>query len=101
MPLTKGVLALLEAKPGKEADLRAFLVEGQAIAEQEPGTRVWYAFRVDSATFGIFDAFDDEEGRQAHLSGRIPAALGEVGPQLLAKDPDLRLVDVLAEKPQT
>jgi hypothetical protein len=53
---------------------------------------------VNDSTFGIFDAFADEQGRQAHLSGQIPAALGEVGPQLLAKDPDIRLVDVLAAK---
>jgi quinol monooxygenase YgiN len=96
--LTVGVLALLEAKPGKEAEVEAFLKSGRAIVEQEPGTVVWYAFRVDGLTFGIFDAFATEEGRQAHLSGQIPAALGEVGPRLLAKDPDIRLVEVLAAK---
>ena len=98
MKLTLGVLALLEAKPGKEAEVEAFLKSGRSIVEQEPDTVVWYAFRVDASTFGIFDAFEREEGRQAHLSGQIPAALGEVGPQLLAKDPDIRLVDVLAVK---
>ena len=98
MKLTLGVLALLEAKPGKEAEVEAFLESGRAIVEQEPGTVVWYAFRVDESTFGIFDAFADDEGRQAHLSGQIPAALGNVGPELLAKDPDIRLVDVLAVK---
>lgn len=98
MTLTLGVLALVEAKPGKEAEVEAFLRGGQAIVEQEPGTRVWYGFRVDDSTFGIFDAFEDEEARQAHLSGQIPAALAEVGPQLLAKDPEIRLVDVLAVK---
>ena len=98
MALTLGVLALVEAKPGKEAEVEAFLQNGRSIVEQEPGTVVWYAFRVNESTFGIFDAFADDEGRQAHLSGLIPAALGEVGPQLLAKDPDIRLVDVLAVK---
>lgn len=98
MALTLGVLALVEAKPGKEADVEAFLRGGQAIVEQEPGTRVWYAFRVNDSTFGIFDAFEDEAARQAHLSGQIPAALAEVGPQVLAKDPDIRMVDVLAVK---
>ena len=98
MTLTLGVLALVEAKPGKEAEVEAFLQNGRSIVEQEPGTVVWYAFRVNESTFGIFDAFTDEEGRKAHLSGQIPAALGEVGPQLLAKDPDIRLVDVLAVK---
>ena len=98
MTLTVGVLALVEAKPGKESELEAFVKGGQAIVEQEPGTRVWYGFRVNDSTFGIFDAFEDEAARQAHLSGQIPAALGQVGPDLLAKDPDLRLVDVIAVK---
>lgn len=98
MALTLGVLALVEAKPGKEADVEAFLRGGQAIVEQEPGTRVWYAFRVNETTFGIFDAFEDEAARQAHMSGQIPAALAEVGPQVLAKDPDIRMVEVLAVK---
>ncbi len=98
MALTLGILALVEAKPGKEADVEAFVKSGQAIVEQEPGTRVWYGFRVNETTFGIFDAFEDEAARQAHLAGQIPAALASAGPQLLAKDPDLRLVDVIAVK---
>jgi quinol monooxygenase YgiN len=98
MALTLGVLALVEAKPGKEAEVEAFVKAGRSIVEQEPGTRVWYGFRVDESTFGIFDAFEDEAARQAHLSGQIPAALASAGPQLLAKDPDIRLVDVLAVK---
>ncbi|MGW2690034.1 putative quinol monooxygenase [Streptomyces sp. NPDC001414] len=98
MALTLGVLALLTAKPGKEAEVAALLDAGRGIVEDEPGTQVWYAFRVDGATFGIFDAFADDEARQAHLNGRIPAALSEVGPELLATDPDIRLVDVLAVK---
>jgi quinol monooxygenase YgiN len=98
MPLTLGILALVEAKPGKEAQVEAFVKGGQAIVEQEPGTRVWFGFRVDGSTFGIFDAFEDEAARQAHLSGQIPAALAQAGPELLARDPDIRLVDVLAVK---
>lgn len=98
MALTLGVLALVEAKPGKEAQVEAFVKGGRAIVEQEAGTRVWYGFRVDESTFGIFDAFEDEAARQAHLSGQIPAALALAGPELLAKNPDLRLVDVLAVK---
>ena len=98
MALTLGVLALVEAKPGKEAEVEAFVKAGQGIVAQEPGTRVWYGFKVNTSTFGIFDAFEDEAARQAHLSGQIPAALAVAGPQLLAKDPDIRLVDVLAVK---
>ncbi len=89
MALTLGILALVEAKPGKEADVEAFVRSGQAIVEQEPGTRIWYGFKVNDTTFGIFDAFEDEAGRQAHLAGQIPAALASAGPELLAKDPDI------------
>ncbi|HVQ93118.1 MAG TPA: antibiotic biosynthesis monooxygenase [Mycobacteriales bacterium] len=99
MELKLGVLALLEAKPGKEAEVEAFLQGGRAIVVDEPGTRVWYAFRAGPTTFGIFDAFADEDARQAHLTGQIPAALGQVGDDLLAAAPDIRLVDVLAVKP--
>ena len=98
MALTLGILALVEAKPGKEAEVEAFVKDGRAIVDQEPGTRVWYGFKVDDRTFGIFDAFEDEADRQAHLNGQIPAALASAGPQLLANDPDIRLVDVLAVK---
>lgn len=99
MTLTVGLLALLEAKPGKEADVAELLKTAQGLAENEPGTRVWYAFRAGDSTFGIFDAFEDQEARQAHLDGQIPAALAEVGSDLLATDPDIRPVDVLAVKP--
>src|SRR5215471_18239121 len=98
MALTLGILALFEAKPGKEADVEGFVRAGQGIVERESGTRVWYGFRVNESTFGIFDAFEDEAARQAHLAGEIPAALATAAPQLLAKDPDIRLVDVLAVK---
>jgi quinol monooxygenase YgiN len=60
----------LEAKPGKEADVEAFLRSGLALAEQEPATTVWFAIRMGKSTFGIFDAFPDEAGRQAHLLQR-------------------------------
>src|SRR5262245_34864407 len=98
MALTLGIVAFVEAKPGKEADVEAFVKAGAGIVEREPGTRVWYGFRVDDSTFGIFDAFEDEAARQAHLMGEIPQALAENGPALLARDPDIRLVDVLAVK---
>src|SRR5262245_57797842 len=98
MALTLGIVAFVKAKPGKESDVEAVVRAGQGIAEQEAGTRVWYGFRVDESTFGIFDAFEDEAARQAHLNGQIPAALAASGPELLSADPDIRLVDVLAVK---
>ncbi len=88
----------LEAKPGKEADVEAFLRGGLPIAQDEPDTIAWFAIRIGPSTFGIFDVFPDEKGRQAHLSGRIAAALMAKAPELLAKPPVIEKVDVLASK---
>ncbi|WP_328997954.1 antibiotic biosynthesis monooxygenase [Kribbella sp. NBC_00709] len=98
MSIDRGLLALLEAKPGKEAELAAFLEQGRELAAAEEGTVTWYAFRLSETTFGIFDTFENEEGRQAHLDGQIPVALGKVASELLASDPDIRMTDVLAVK---
>jgi quinol monooxygenase YgiN len=98
MTVDRGLLALLEAKPGKGDELAAFLKQGRALAAEETGTVTWYAFRLSETTYGIFDTFEDEEGRQAHLSGKIPAALAQVGPDLLASDPDIRQTDIIAVK---
>ncbi|MFL5732104.1 MAG: putative quinol monooxygenase, partial [Chloroflexia bacterium] len=65
----------LEAKPGKEADVESFLRSGLSIVQEEPGTTTWFALRFGPSTFGIFDAFPDESGRQAHLAGRVAEAL--------------------------
>jgi len=98
MSVDRGLLALLEAKPGRGDELAAFLEQGRALAAEEGGTVTWYAFKISDTTYGIFDSFNDEEGRQAHLNGQIPEALGKVGPELLAADPDIRPVDILAVK---
>jgi quinol monooxygenase YgiN len=98
MTVKFGLLALLEAKPDKGAELGAFLEAGRALAVAEPGTVTWYAFKVSDTTYGIFDTFETEEGRQAHLDGQIPTALGQVADDLLAKAPDIRPVDVIAVK---
>jgi quinol monooxygenase YgiN len=95
---TVGLLVRLEAKPGREGELEAFLKGGLELAEQEPETAVWFALRLGSSTFGIFDAFENEAGRQAHLNGRIAAALMERAPELLAAPPTIEQVEVLAAK---
>jgi quinol monooxygenase YgiN len=92
------LLVRLEAKPGKEAAVESFLRGGLPLAQAEPATTAWFAIRLGPSTFGIFDAFPDEAGRQAHLSGPIAAALMAQASELLAKPPDIEKVDVLAAK---
>ena len=96
--VTVALLVRLEAKPGKEAEVEAFLKGGLAIVEGEPATTAWFAIRLGPSTFGIFDAFPDEAGRQAHLSGQVAAALMAKSPDLLAQPPSIEKVDVLAVK---
>jgi quinol monooxygenase YgiN len=98
MNVDRGILAVLEAKPGKGDELAAFLAQGRELAVAESGTVTWYAFKLSDTTYGIFDTFAGEEGRQAHLNGQIPAALGQVASDLLAAEPDIRLADVIAVK---
>ena len=92
------LLARLEAKPGKEADVESFLRDGLSLVQEEPATTAWFAIRMGPSTFGIFDAFPDESGRQAHLSGRVATALAEKGSELFAQPPIIERVDVLAAK---
>ena len=88
----------LEAKPGKEAEIEKFLRDGQALAQQEPDTIAWFAIRMGPSTFGIFDTFNDEKGREAHLNGKIAAALKEKAGDLLAKPPSIDKIDLIAAK---
>jgi quinol monooxygenase YgiN len=88
----------LEAKPGKEAEVDSFLRAGLPIIQKEPATITWFGIRLGPTTFGIFDAFPDEAGRQAHLSGQVAAALMAKAPELLAKAPVIEKVEVLAAK---
>lgn len=88
----------LEAKPGREADVEAFLRAGLPLVQAEPATTAWFGVRVGPSTFGIFDAFPDEAGRSAHLSGRVAAALVEKAGELLAERPAIEKLDVLAAK---
>ena len=98
MTVKLGLLALLEAKPGKGAELGAFLEAGRTLAAAETGTVTWYAFKISDTEYGIFDSFETDDARGAHLTGEIPTALGQVAPDLLAKDPDIRTIDVIAVK---
>jgi quinol monooxygenase YgiN len=92
------LLVSLEAKPGKEEVVAEFLRQGKALVEAEPATMAWFGVRLGHSTFAIFDAFPDEAGRQAHLSGKVAAALMEKAGDLLAQPPSIQKADVLASK---
>jgi quinol monooxygenase YgiN len=88
----------LEAKPGKEDELADFLRGALPLVDAEPATTAWFAIQMGPSTFGIFDAFPDDAGRDAHLSGKVAAALMEKAPDLLALAPIIDRIDVLAAK---
>jgi quinol monooxygenase YgiN len=92
------LLVRLEAKPGQEQALEAFLKSALPLANQELFTPVWFALKIGPSTFGIFDAFADEAGRKAHLTGQIAAALMAKAGELLSQAPTIEQVDVLAVK---
>jgi quinol monooxygenase YgiN len=94
----KALWVRLEAKRGKESDVENFLRSGLALVQQEPETITWFAIRLGPSTFGIFDTFRDEAGRQAHLSGKVAAALKEKASDLFSQPPSIEQVDVLAAK---
>jgi len=96
--LKYALFARLEAKPGKEGDVAKFLQTGLELATREPGTPVWFALKLGPTTFGIFDAFADEAGRQAHLTGPIAQALMAQAPTLFSKPPSIERLDVLGAK---
>jgi quinol monooxygenase YgiN len=95
---TVGLLVRLEARPGKEAEVEKFLNSGLAIVQEEPATITWYAIRLSATSFGIFDTFPDNAGRDAHLNGQVAAALAAKAGDLFSKPPQIEKVDILAEK---
>jgi quinol monooxygenase YgiN len=96
--LTRSLFVRLEAKPGKENEVEAFLNQGLQLANEETTTPLWFALRFGKSTFAIFDSFRDEAGRQAHLNGPIAKALMAQAPMLLASPPSIEQLDVLGAK---
>ncbi|QSX79744.1 putative quinol monooxygenase [Agrilutibacter solisilvae] len=88
----------LEAKAGKESEVEGFLKSGLPLVMEEPATIAWFGIRLGPTSFGIFDAFPDDAGRQAHLSGKVAAALMEKAGDLFSEPPTIEKVDVLAAK---
>lgn len=96
--VTKALYVRLEAKPGKEQAVEDFLKGAVPLVNAEPGTPVWFALKLGPSTFAIFDAFASDEGREAHLSGHVAAALMKNAPELLAATPKIERVDIIADK---
>ena len=96
--VTVALFVRLEAKLGKEAEVEKFLRGGLSLVEQEPDTTAWFGIRLGPTTFGIFDAFPSEAGRQAHLTGQVAAALMAKASELFSQPPSIEKVDVLAAK---
>lgn len=97
MTTTVGLLLTVEAKPGKADEVAALLAGALPIVEDEAATIAWFAIRLGPDTFGVFDAFPDDDGRQVHLNGQVPAVLSD-NAHLFASAPEITAVDVLADK---
>ncbi len=94
----KALWVELHAKPGKEQEVADFLAGALPLVEAEPATRTWYAVQIGASTFGIFDTFDDDAGRDAHLSGKVAEALMANADALLSEPPKINHSDVLASR---
>jgi quinol monooxygenase YgiN len=92
------LLAILEAKPGKEQEVAQFLASALPLAAEESETLSWFAFRIGASKFGIFDTFANEDGRNAHLNGQIAKALAAKAGELLASPPAIDKLEILAAK---
>ena len=95
--LSKALLVRLEALPGKETELAAFLTEARSIVMEEPGTIAWFAIQFGPSTFGVYDVFPDDDARDAHLAGGVGQALGP-NTGVLFSEPQIEKIDILAEK---
>lgn len=93
-----GILATLQARPGRESEVEGFLKSAAPLVEAETGTTTWFSFRMGPATFGIFDTFKDDAGRAAHVNGEVAKALFAHAEELFVTPPQIQLVDILAEK---
>src|SRR5215813_11748510 len=96
--ISLGLFVRLEAKPGKEEEVAAFLLKGLELANQEPTTPLWFALRLGPSTFAVFDSFHDESGRETHLNGPIARALIAQAPNLFAEPPSIERTEVLGAK---
>jgi quinol monooxygenase YgiN len=95
---TKAIWVMLKAKPGKENDVEAFLKQGAVMSHDEPQTVTWYGVKMGPGVYGVFDTFDDEAGRDAHLTGEIAKALMANAAELFSNEIKIEKMDILADK---
>jgi quinol monooxygenase YgiN len=95
---SKAIWVMLKAKPGKENDVEAFLKQGAAMSHDEPQTVTWYGVKMGPGIYGVFDTFDDEAGRDAHLTGEIAKALMANAADLFSNEIKIEKMDILADK---
>ena len=94
----QAIWVMLKAKPGKEEEIEAFLAQGAQMAHAEPGTVTWYGVKMGPGVYGVFDTFNDEAGRDAHLGGAIAKALMEKAPELFSNELRIEQMEILAAK---
>ena len=94
----QAIWVMLKAKPGKEEEVEAFLKQGASMSLEEPQTVTWYGVKLGPGTYGVFDTFNDEEGRDAHLSGEIAKALMANAPTLFSNEIKIEKMEILAHK---
>ena len=93
-----GLYVSLKAKPGKEAAVEEFLKQGAQLAAKEPGTVTWYGLKEDDGLYSVFDTFEDEAGREAHLNGDIAKALMAKASELFVEAPRIHKIELIASK---
>jgi quinol monooxygenase YgiN len=96
--VTTALWVRMEAKPGKEKEVEEFLLGGRPLVMEEPATIAWFGVKLGPSSYAIFDAFPNDAGRQAHLSGKVAAALMAKAPELFSQPPSIEKIDVLASK---
>ncbi|MBW4038088.1 MAG: antibiotic biosynthesis monooxygenase [Acidobacteria bacterium] len=94
----QAIWVMLKAKPGKESEVEAFLKQGATMSNDEPQTVTWYGVKMGPGTYGVFDTFNDEAGRDAHMNGDIAKALMAKAPDLFANDLKIEKMEILASK---
>lgn len=94
----QAIWVMLKAKPGKEAEVEAFLKQGAEMSKDEPKTVTWYGVKMAPGLYGVFDTFDDEAGRDAHMNGEIAKALMAKAPELFSNELQIEKMEILARK---